>query len=144
MCNSLFVKSIVRIIHVGMSPAQIARPYPQEHHQQRPSHPVLIVENALRRYAFVLLDGDMDGLVAAETIDLYDMFAPYSPAVLAWALRHWRYESCIPLVFTMDDFVRFVEYADDRSSPESIKFWFSCLDYDADGCVAVPPSANAK
>lgn len=87
-----------------------------------------------RRYAFAMLDADMDGLVAAETIDMYDMFGPYSPAVLAWALRHWRFESGMPLIFTAEDFVRFVEYADDRSSPEAIKFWFGCLDYDGDGC----------
>jgi hypothetical protein len=53
--------------------------------------------------------------------------------VLAWALRHWRYESGAPLVFTMDDFVRFVDYADDRSGREAQRFWFGCLDYDGDG-----------
>ena len=82
-----------------------------------------------------MLDGDLDGLVAAETIDLYDLFQPYAPAVLAWALRHWRYASGHPLVFTMDDFVRFVDWADDRSGREAQRFWFGVLDVDGDGRV---------
>ena len=46
-------------------------------------------------YAFVVLDGDMDGLVAAETIDLYDMFQVRSELYCTVLCIVWRTYGCI-------------------------------------------------
>jgi hypothetical protein len=41
---------------------------------------------------------------------------PYAPATLESAFKHWRYASGYPGFLTSDDFLLFVQYADERSS----------------------------
>uniref|UniRef100_A0A383W633 EF-hand domain-containing protein n=1 Tax=Tetradesmus obliquus TaxID=3088 RepID=A0A383W633_TETOB len=85
------------------------------------------------RYAFVCLDGDGDGYLSVEQVEGYDLFSCYAPRVLHAAFAAWRWASGFPGFLNIDDFVRFVEYAEDRGSAEAQRFWFSVLDADGDG-----------
>lgn len=58
------------------------------------------------RYAFVVLDQDHDGYIPADQIDAYELFAPYSPEVLKWAFRLWRWQSGFPGFLNIEDFVK--------------------------------------
>jgi hypothetical protein len=48
--------------------------------------------------------------------------------MLRVAFAAWRWASGFPGYLNIDDFVRFVEYAEDRSSSEAQRFWFNVLD----------------
>ncbi|KAF8072685.1 NADP-dependent 3-hydroxy acid dehydrogenase [Scenedesmus sp. PABB004] len=88
---------------------------------------------AAARYAFVVLDSDGDGYVSAGQAAGYELFAHYAPCVLAAAFGRWRWASGFPGYLTMEDFLRFVEFAEDRSTRAAQRFWFSVLDADGDG-----------
>ncbi|KAG2448590.1 hypothetical protein HYH02_006481 [Chlamydomonas schloesseri] len=88
------------------------------------------------RYAFMVLDQDLDGHIRVDQVSSFDMFGCYAPAVLEYAFKHWRFASGFKGYLNMDDFVRFVTLADDRTSKDSQRFWFGVLDLDGDGTVS--------
>ncbi|KAG2444842.1 hypothetical protein HXX76_001583 [Chlamydomonas incerta] len=88
------------------------------------------------RYAFMVLDQDLDGHIRVDQVSSFDMFGCYAPAVLEYAFKHWRFASGFKGYLNMDDFVRFVTLADDRTSKDSQRFWFGVLDLDGDGAVS--------
>lgn len=87
------------------------------------------------RYAFMLLDQDLDGHVRVDQVRSFDMFGCYASDVVDYAFKHWRYASGFKGYLNMDDFIRFVNLADDRTTRDSQRFWFSVLDLDGDGVV---------
>jgi hypothetical protein len=61
-------------------------------------------------------------------VEGYDLFSCYAPRVLHAAFASWRWASGFPGYLNIDDFVHFVEYAEDRSSSDAQRFWFNVLD----------------
>ncbi|GLI60685.1 hypothetical protein VaNZ11_002887 [Volvox africanus] len=88
------------------------------------------------RYAFMVLDQDLDGHIRVDQVGSFDMFGCYSPTVLEYAFKHWRFASGFKGYLNMDDFVKFVSLSDDRTSRDSQRFWFMVLDLDGDGAVS--------
>ncbi|GLC59488.1 hypothetical protein PLESTB_001492700 [Pleodorina starrii] len=88
------------------------------------------------RYAFMVLDQDLDGHIRVDQVGSFDMFGCYSGAVLEYAFKHWRFASGFKGYLNMDDFVKFVSLSDDRSTRDAQRFWFLVLDLDGDGAVS--------
>lgn len=88
------------------------------------------------RYAFMLLDQDSDGFISQLHVELYDVFSCYSSEVLKLCFRDWRFTSGFKGFLNIEDFVRFTDLAEDRTTRESQRFWFHVLDLDGDGYVS--------
>ncbi|GIL80852.1 hypothetical protein Vretimale_9435 [Volvox reticuliferus] len=88
------------------------------------------------RYAFMVLDQDLDGHIRVDQVGSFDMFGCYSATVLEYAFKHWRFASGFKGYLNMDDFVKFVSLSDDRATRDSQRFWFMVLDLDGDGAVS--------
>eukprot|EP00775_Hariotina_reticulata_P004080 gene4080-4327_t len=89
--------------------------------------------NYAARYAFVVLDSDSDGYISMAQAESYELFAPYPREVLQYAWRFWRWQSGFPGYLNIEDFVRFTDWCEDRSSQAAQRFWFNVLDADGDG-----------
>jgi hypothetical protein len=65
-------------------------------------------------------------------VEAYELFSCYAPSLLRAVFALWRYDTYANFL-TIDDFVRFVEFSEDRTTREAHEFWFSVLDADRDG-----------
>eukprot|EP00232_Nephroselmis_pyriformis_P026585 CAMPEP_0182855596 /NCGR_PEP_ID=MMETSP0034_2-20130328/1944_1 /TAXON_ID=156128 /ORGANISM="Nephroselmis pyriformis, Strain CCMP717" /LENGTH=361 /DNA_ID=CAMNT_0024986587 /DNA_START=15 /DNA_END=1098 /DNA_ORIENTATION=+ len=85
------------------------------------------------RYAFCLIDADHDGLIDLRGAERYELFAPYAHSVLERCFGMWEFTSGARGQMTLDDFLKFVYFAEEKTCKEAMNFWFRVIDIDGDG-----------